>query len=236
MTDFAGDPSEDDLLAGELALGVLRGDERAAALRRVVAEPAFARAVEDWQLRLAPLLLRIEPAAAPEQLWTGIERSLPDAAAAPATIRRWRIATALSTAVAASLAVLLVARHQPVAPPPPVATVPAPTPMLAQVPTAEGLPIVSALYDASSGRLRVRTANLPSGEHAPELWVIVGDAAPRSLGMVRLNGASEHSLPQALRPALTDGAIIAVTMERPDAPSHAAPTGAVMGTARLTIV
>jgi anti-sigma-K factor RskA len=133
--------------------------------------------------------------------------------------------------VAACLAVLLVARPEPVVPPPPAAER-----MLAQVPSAGGAPIVSALYDAQTGRLRVRTDNLPAGQHAPELWVIVGDAAPRSLGVVRLNGASEHSLAPALRQALIDGATIAVTMETPDAPHHDAPTGEVMGTARLTIV
>ena len=41
--------------AGELALGVLDGEERAAALRRVIADPAFAREVERWRDRLSGL-------------------------------------------------------------------------------------------------------------------------------------------------------------------------------------
>ena len=43
------------MTAAELALGLLDGDERAAALRRVLADPAFAREVEDWRNRMAGL-------------------------------------------------------------------------------------------------------------------------------------------------------------------------------------
>ncbi|MGJ3628226.1 hypothetical protein AB5I41_17070 [Sphingomonas sp. MMS24-JH45] len=44
-----------DMAAAELALGVLDGDERAAALRRVLAEPDFAREVARWRDYLAAL-------------------------------------------------------------------------------------------------------------------------------------------------------------------------------------
>ena len=48
--------TEDDVIrAGELALGVLDGEERAAALRQVIADPAFAREVDQWRSRLAGL-------------------------------------------------------------------------------------------------------------------------------------------------------------------------------------
>ena len=40
------DPEPQDVAAAELALGLLDGEERAAALRRVLAEPAFAAEVE----------------------------------------------------------------------------------------------------------------------------------------------------------------------------------------------
>ena len=40
---------EPDIAAAELALGVLDGEERAAALRRVLAEPGFASEVERWR-------------------------------------------------------------------------------------------------------------------------------------------------------------------------------------------
>lgn len=50
-------PEEDgpDMAAAELALGILDGAERAAAVRRVLAEPGFAREVERWRGHLAQM-------------------------------------------------------------------------------------------------------------------------------------------------------------------------------------
>ena len=50
-------PPEQDLLAAELALGLLDGTERAEALRLCLSDPAFARAVDAWSIRLSPLLV-----------------------------------------------------------------------------------------------------------------------------------------------------------------------------------
>ena len=50
MTDpIRPGPAEPDVAAAELALGLLDGEERAAALRRMLAEPGFAREVERWR-------------------------------------------------------------------------------------------------------------------------------------------------------------------------------------------
>ncbi|MBN8841445.1 MAG: hypothetical protein J0I25_14735, partial [Sphingomonadales bacterium] len=54
-----------DMLAAELALGLLDGEERAAALRRMLVDPAFAREVEDWRHRLAGLFDDVVEVAAP---------------------------------------------------------------------------------------------------------------------------------------------------------------------------
>ena len=45
------DERDPDMAAAELALGVLEGEERATALRRVLSEPAFAAEVERWRAR-----------------------------------------------------------------------------------------------------------------------------------------------------------------------------------------
>ena len=54
---------ETDLTAAELALEVLDGDERTAALRRMLDDPAFARDVARWRRHLAALYLEVEPVA-----------------------------------------------------------------------------------------------------------------------------------------------------------------------------
>ncbi len=234
MPDPIEPPSEDvyddDVHAGELALGVLTGEDRAAALRRVIAEPDFAARVDAWRLRLAPLMDGIAEVPAPEGTWAGIERAI--GTAAQVALGRWRAAAMTATAIAAGLAAVIVLRPDPA----PRVIVQQSAPMLAQLAGAEGAMLVTAQYDAMSGRLRVRTANMPTGELVPELWVIAGDAVPRSLGFVPTNGASTFATPEAMRRMMADGVTIAVTMEpRSDTP-HAAPTGAVLGKATLTAV
>lgn len=236
MPDVNG-PTEEPIderaaLAGELALGVLSGEERATALRRVVAEPAFAAEVDDWRMRLAPLMDGIAEVPAPAAVWPGIERAIAEPTVVRAT--RWRAAALTASAIAACLLVALV-MPKPAAPPTIVRVAPESL-LLAQVSGSAGAPLVTAHYDAATGRIRVRTSNLPAGERVPELWVIGSDATPRSLGIVRLNGNSDYALSTPLKTALTDGVTIAITLEPHSASPHAAPSGDILGTTKLTLV
>ncbi|MGF7150871.1 anti-sigma-K factor RskA [Sphingomonas zeicaulis] len=99
-------PGEDpDMLAAELALGVLDGPERAAALRRLLADPAFGREVDDWRERLAPLIDTVPEQAPPATLWQRIEKRIDgggEARALKASVTRWRSFTAAASLVAAS--------------------------------------------------------------------------------------------------------------------------------------
>jgi anti-sigma-K factor RskA len=52
MEPDRSDDGGDDFLAAEFALGVLPGVELAALARRAEMDPAFARAVADWEERL----------------------------------------------------------------------------------------------------------------------------------------------------------------------------------------
>lgn len=224
-----------DLQAAELALGLLTGEERATALRRTIAEPAFADAVEAWRLRMAPLLDGIAPVTAPAGAWSGIERLIDGASVLRAKLARWRAATLVSSAIAAGLATLLVLRPVP-APPPAPAQVPQAQPMLAQMVRTDGEPILTAQYDPATGELRVRTDNMPNGERVPELWAIGSDGVPHSMGIVRLNGASARTADPAVRAMLAEGMTIAVTMEPQSPRPHAAPSGDIVGKTKLMTV
>ena len=93
-----------DMLAAELALGVLDGPERAAALRRLLADPAFGREVDDWRERLAPLIDTVPEQAPPATLWQRIEKRIDgggEARALKASVTRWRGFTAAASLVAA---------------------------------------------------------------------------------------------------------------------------------------
>ena len=87
MTDARHlDPPEGtgpDMAAAELALGVLEGEERAQAVRRVLSEPGFARAAEQWRGYLAHLF-DLWPAITAPDILPRIERSIDTASVAPA--------------------------------------------------------------------------------------------------------------------------------------------------------
>ncbi|MGB9323911.1 MAG: anti-sigma factor, partial [Pseudolabrys sp.] len=59
---------DDELLAAELALGVLEGAERATAERRATRDRGFARLVEDWEHRLTPWAAEIAEISPPPQV------------------------------------------------------------------------------------------------------------------------------------------------------------------------
>ena len=105
-------PSEhdEDMTAAELALGVLDGEERATALRRVLSEPDFAQDVEQWRAHFATLFTETRAVEPPPQIFTRIEAAL-----APRQIARMVWPTILAAMAASILIVLLLWPRPPVA-------------------------------------------------------------------------------------------------------------------------
>lgn len=71
----------DEILAAELALGLLEGEEAAAAVARLSADPAFAEDLRAWQERLAGTALGLTPVMAPARARQRIREKLGHAAA-----------------------------------------------------------------------------------------------------------------------------------------------------------
>jgi hypothetical protein len=65
-----------DQMAAEFVLGALGESDRAEALRLEQSDPAFARAVADWERRLAPVAPLAERIAPPADLFAAIERRI----------------------------------------------------------------------------------------------------------------------------------------------------------------
>ncbi|SDA34890.1 anti-sigma factor domain-containing protein [Sphingomonas sp. NFR15] len=226
-------PPEDlpDVAAAELALGVLEGEERATALRRVLAEPGFAQRVETWRVYLAQLFDVWTEVAAPDGVFERVERSIdaPFAAAAPARGRFWPMVAGLTSVAAAGLLVFVVARP-PQEPPPSHAPVVAPTqPLLVAslAPTAKGTAI-AAVYDSGRGVLRLTAAETPAAGRSAELWVIGADKTPHSLGLLSAGATTRVTPASAIRRQLTVGATLAVTIEPAGGSPTGLPTGAIV--------
>lgn len=223
MTTLTADDSAD---AAELALGLLEGAERAAALRRMLAEPDFAREVERWRTHFAVMFANyasVEPPAdALDRLGLG-----------EADARPWRWATGVASLIAAGLAVALVVRPAPVAPP---VSQPVPTTPLtfAAAMSGEADKPFAALFDARAGQVRVPAGvTVPAGKVA-ELWRIGADGVPHALGLLSREGTTALRLSEADRAALAAGATLAISIEPPGGAPGALPTGPVVATGALT--
>jgi anti-sigma-K factor RskA len=233
----------DDLLAAELALGLLEGDELAEARRREAEDGSFARAVEGWNERFAPMLDSI-PAEQPRaDLWDRIAERLQTKESNVVSIdpmrrraKMWRAYSVGVTALAASLALVLafdVLNDSPVAQQPPAAS--AGEPMLVATLTAEDGPsrlVIS--YDRPSETLLVAPAELTGAAgHEHELWLLPPSGNPRSLGIVRLGAPQRLRVPTELAAALRTDASLAVSVEPTGGSPTGLPTGPVIASGQL---
>lgn len=226
---------ERDALAAELALGLLDGEDRATALRLVLSDRDFARAVADWRDALAPLFDLVPEAAPSADLWSRIEAALDGNAATTPRTGFWKGATAVTFAAAAALAGVLVLQP---APAPQIIEREAPVVARLAAPLVpEGTTsLVMARYDPAHAMLRVDANVMPDDDRAPELWVIPADGTPRSLGVFGKSGTTEVAMTARLRAWLVDGATLAVSLEPTGGSPSGLPTGPVIASGKLVTI
>jgi anti-sigma-K factor RskA len=221
---------EPDIAAAELALGLLEGDERAAALRRLLAEPAFARDVERWRHHFSALFAGVKSVQPQPTVGERVMARL-DAPAQPARGNYWKPFALASSLAAASLLAMVVSRPAPT-PAPAIVVAEAPAPMVAAF-MIEGqkAPLV-ARYDAKHGRLSMPgPMPIPDGKSA-QLWAIVGDEAPQPLGLFHEAGARVEADAKSPEP-MAEGTTFAISLEPLGGSPTGAPTGPVVGSATL---
>ena len=223
-------PPEQDLLAAELALGLLDGTERAEALRLCLSDPAFARAVDAWSIRLSPLLDSVPPVVAPERAWHAVAArigAVPQLAndATVRQLRHWRRGALLLGAIAACLALFLVVRP---------AKIPgSPSVGVSQLADASGAAILGVAYDRQHGTLRLSQTSIGTATKMPELWIIPSDGKPRSLGLLAQDTKSIH-VSREMQIFFENGATLAITLEDPGTAPHEAPSSTPILTGKIT--
>lgn len=230
--DIMDSGTEPDIAAAELALGVLDGEEQAAALRRMVADPEFAREVEQWRNRFAMLFSGVPEETAPTGLFERVESQLAgDRKVVPMrSANLWKPA-----ALAASLALLVmsaVALR-------PVETPSVPTaapPLIAAMALTDTTQSQPALYDPDAGQVRMPgPMPIPAGRSA-QLWVIVGNGAPKPLGTFRAIGSGAYVAEANVGAAIAPGSKLAISIEPMGGSPTGAPTGPVIASGVLTKV
>lgn len=229
VEDSGPEPGGDDIVAAEYVLGVLPADERAAAARRIDIDAAFARLVDQWEVWFAPMAAVYEPVEAPAAVKTAIDRRLFAAGSAPrgaspqaapgagfwSSLAFWR---GLAVAALAALAIYIAV---------PFITPPTAAPQLVASLAAEGSDVrYLAVYDAARGEVALSRVSGERGEGRDfELWMIEGQNAPVSMGVIPTGDAVHLPVADVTKAKLDAGAVLAVSLE----PTGGSPTGQPTG-------
>ncbi|MBM3530970.1 MAG: hypothetical protein FJX62_23070 [Alphaproteobacteria bacterium] len=217
--------NDDRALAGEYALGLLEGEARAEAERRIVTDEAFAREVRGWQMRLSEFDDVTQPGTAGEDLWRRIEASIAvpaRAAAAPSLWARfWNSIPALRAGAAAAAFAALVlavglgfavqaARQQPL--------------MVAVLLDGDRAgAVVHAFADGRTVLLPLAAIDVPPGR-ALEVWTLPSrERGPVSVGLMDRARTLQLQLRDLPRPGPNQ--LFEITLE----PAGGSPTGRPTG-------
>jgi len=236
-----------DLLAGEYALGLLAGAERAAAEKLLADDPDFRDRVAFWTGRFAPLLDETAPATPRPAVWAGIEQRIAALAGSGEpeiggsniyVLRRrvsmWRGLSVGASAIAASLALFVMMQAPP--PAPPATPVPiAAAPLVAVMEAESSAAKLVATFDPASGSLIVTPA---AGIHAVpgrghELWLIPADGKPRAMAMVKPGAPLRMTVPAAMLVHMKADVTLALSVEPAGGSRTGLPTGPVIAAGKL---
>jgi anti-sigma-K factor RskA len=224
-------PDDDDMLAAEYALGVLQGEAREAFARRLADDRGLSENLRFWEEHFAQLAEEIAPVAPPQHVLARIENSLFTSRQQSPKPSLWNsLGFWRGLAVASLVAVVAVggwnySLQQGGAPG---------EALVAEVAGEQGLVRLVAFYDEKSGELRInRTEGTAAAGRSFELWLIAGQDAPVSLGVLPTETTSRHTIQVALRGKFPNG-VLAISDEPQGGSPTGAPTGAVLATGKLT--
>jgi anti-sigma-K factor RskA len=242
MSDIRPD-QERDLLAAEYALGLLEGEAARGAKALLLSDTDFAAAVEDWELWLAPLADEAEAADPSSDVWARIERALAAAGNGDGSVvalrrklRVWRGWAAGMTAVAASLALVLVARAPQEAPPRVERPAAAPV-FVASLSSETSETSLAVAYEGARSSLLVTPSRLAGAAgHDHELWIIPPGGQPVSLGLVRPGAPQRLAVPREMAPHFRNRASVALSVEPAGGSPTGQPTGPVIAAGELTSI
>ncbi len=233
LLETPGGP-DPDVAAAELALGLLEGDDRAAALRRQLADPAFAREVEHWREHFATLFAgtpeRAPPAALADRIEAHLDRPMltPRATSTPGF---WRPLALGSMLAAASLSGVLVVR------PDTPSAIPGPqVQMVAAMALADGKTApLAAYYDPDRRLVRMPgPMPIPAGRSA-QLWAIKAGERPLALGLFHVVGNTVVADAKTTG-AIAAGTMLAISFEPEGGSPTGQPTGPVIASGALSKV
>ena len=234
VNEHDGDERDDDIVAAEYVLGVLPDAERTEIARRIEEDRAFAMRVAAWEERLSGMNDAFGEERPPSNTFGKIEDRLfavdPVHKKANAglwtSLVFWRGLAVASFAMVAILAGTLVMRD--------IGSDVPREDVVASL-AAEDSDATFLAVKAPDGNIRItRTGGVepPSGR-SHELWVIVADRDPISLGLVTPEGTTNTVLPADIASLPDDALTLAVTLEPAGGAPEGKPTGPIIAAGHL---
>jgi anti-sigma-K factor RskA len=222
-----------DALAADYVIGTMRGGARRRFEALLPAHAGLRRATVEWQERLMPLTVAIEPVQPSGDVWRRIsdrlDRRKSVVAGAWQRLAFWRSLTAFASAAAIALVVLLASPRQTA---PPVVVVLAATPAAAS--GTEAAPIVASI--SGDGTTLVTRPIVPVAlrpDRSLELWAVPKDGStPRSLGVLPTGSGATVALRGKV---LADVDTLAVTIEPPGGSPTGKPTGPIVYAGKFSL-
>lgn len=227
---MADEPGPEATAAAELALGLLEGPDLREAEARRRDDPAFAEEVYRWERHFELWFSRwpeaVPPASAQEALLgaTGVSAANDNPA------RKWKIATIISSAVAAALALFLVVPREPA--PVVIPTADQPTLLAVALTAEDGVTKMPAIIELPRKHLRMPAGLAVPAGHSAQVWLIAGTSAPAPIGI--LKASSEGlSADLAIPETVPDGSTLAISIEPAGGSPTGLPTGPVVASGAL---
>lgn len=217
-----------DALAAQYALGTLGARPRARLDRLARTDATVARALRDWERKLAILADGAPPIAPPERVWASLARRLRLDAPRATWWQRfafWRGFVVGGALAVLALAVGLVALR----PAPPAESI------VAVLAGPDARPALVASVPRGDRFLAVKAlapVTVPS-DRALELWMLPGQGPPRSLGVISPAGVVRLALAAPPDVAFRGIDALAVSLEPAGGSPTGLPTGPVLYTGRL---
>lgn len=205
---------EDQALAGEYVVGLLALPDRIAAEARIKADPAFADLVANWETRLEDLNDDYDEVQPPNLLPAIEARLFPQAAAVRKSWFTGLMGLGLGTVAALGLAAFLLLSP--------------PSPTMTATLTADASPLRYEAAIAGTELTITRVAgDAANANQVHQLWLIAGDNAPVSLGLITGNTLTIAA------PAAAAGFVLAISLEPAGGSTTGAPTGPVLVVGKL---
>ncbi|UGY10518.1 anti-sigma factor [Phyllobacterium pellucidum] len=225
-------PDGDDLVAAEYVLGVLPEEERRDAARRIETDPVFARLVTRWQEYFSALDEGFTPVSPPHHIRSQIDHRLFGTDAPAPAMPLWTSLVFWRGLALAALLLAMIGFGRDL-----ILQRPAPAQLVASMAADNSKVRTVAVYDEQTKRLKVSlvAGDMPS-DRSLELWLIAGNEAPVSLGLMKSPQVTEFNVPQGLAAKLRDGTTLAISVEPLGGSPSGAPTGAVVAAGTIRAI